>query len=86
MNLCAGGWVRRNETTLIPSHQPLGAAGGIEHSLEGAALTASLNMTSNVNSPHTVSVIIKLKIAEVVPFSSGCPEKKKKMEEHVHRC
>lgn len=48
VNLCAGGWVRENETALIPRHHPLGARGGIEHSLEGTALTASLNTPSNV--------------------------------------
>lgn len=48
VHLCAGGWIGENETTLIARHHPLGAAGGIEHSLEGTALTASLNMTSNV--------------------------------------
>lgn len=47
VNLCAGGWVRENETALIPRHYPLGARGGIEHSLEGTTLTASLNTPSN---------------------------------------
>lgn len=48
VNLCAGGWVRENETALIPRYHPLGARGEIEHRLEGTALTASLNTPSNV--------------------------------------
>lgn len=48
VNLCAGGWVRKNETALIPRPRTFGAGGGIEHSLEGTTLTASLNTPGNV--------------------------------------